>query len=138
MRQNPEYMAKVRERVKKRWREMTFEKRQLHNLPRLKYRHKIREAIFHKLGQYWCQICGEHDRRCLQLDHINGGGTQEIQRLSKAQNRDMGAIYSYYLTLENIQKHLMVLCANCNWKKRFEKRENGKYVKPFILPQEVV
>ena len=64
----------------------------------------------------WC-----NDPRCLQIDHINGGGTKEINL--HGHNR------SYYkmvrLKIENGSKDYQLLCSNCNWLKRYENGENG-------------
>ena len=63
-----------------------------------------------------CVSCGINDRRVLQIDHINGGGTKENERLSSHgihRKIALGKIEGYQL-----------LCANCNWIKKHEKQEN--------------
>lgn len=65
-----------------------------------------------------CVRCGFSDARALQIDHINGGGYQETKsgssrgptvRILKGETADY-----------------QLLCANCNWIKRFENNEHGK------------
>jgi len=57
------------------------------------------------------------DERCLQVDHINGGGKQELKKLSRR---------AYYLkVLNDVLGLYQLLCANCNWIKRHEQKEVG-------------
>ena len=51
------------------------------------------------------------DIRCLQIDHINGGGSKERKR--------------FHIPLQVFKNPsaYQVLCANCNWIKRVEKHE---------------
>lgn len=66
---------------------------------------------------------GCKDPRCLQIDHVNGGGNKEAKKFSA------GSIY-YKHILEQIKvgsKDYQLLCANCNWIKRNENREYFKY-----------
>lgn len=54
------------------------------------------------------------------MDHVDGGGTQEIKRLGyhRMLRRILAGASGYQL-----------LCANCNWIKRHENRETfGAYV----------
>lgn len=62
-----------------------------------------------------CIKCGfNKDKRALVLDHINGDGKQD--RLKNGSR-----IYRYYCTrLDEADKVLQVLCANCNLIKAFE------------------
>jgi hypothetical protein len=56
------------------------------------------------------------DKRCLQIDHIYGGGKKEIESFSSG--------YAYYLNVINDETgKYQVLCANCNWIKRSENKE---------------
>lgn len=64
-----------------------------------------------------CIICGETDIRCLQIDHINGGGTKERRGNS-------GGYYKNILEkIKGGSKEYQILCANHNWIKRFENNE---------------
>ena len=82
-----------------------------------KYVKKVKDEIFSLLGNK-CARCGFDDPRALQIDHINGNGTQERQNFSQ---------YKYYKhVLERIllgSKDYQLLCANCNWIKREENKE---------------
>lgn len=87
---------------------------------RREYRAKIRSRTFLVLGSK-CVRCGFADSRALQIDHINGGGNQEL-------SYDRGG-EGYYLKIVkevesgNNQKY-QLLCANCNWIKRCENNEH--------------
>jgi hypothetical protein len=57
------------------------------------------------------------DIRCLQIDHINCGGCKEVRKKGKSYLR---------VVLEKIKsgsKDYQLLCANCNWIKRYENKE---------------
>lgn len=68
---------------------------------------------------------GCNDVRCLQIDHINGNGNRD--------RRIMGgtiALVRYYLkNLDEAKNDLQILCANCNWIKRFINEECSKAYK---------
>jgi hypothetical protein len=69
-----------------------------------------------------CVICGFSDYRALQIDHINGGGSNEINRCKNTNK--------YYQDIKNLSneernKKYQLLCANCNWIKRTEENENA-------------
>jgi len=82
----------------------------------------IRKKAVEVLGGK-CVRCGFTDIRALQIDHVNGGGQKE--------HRSIGSMAVYR---KIIQKHSMgenikdyqVLCANCNWIKRWENGETKK------------
>src|SRR5574341_379582 len=76
-----------------------------------------RQAVLDKFGSK-CAYCGFDDIRALQLDHVNGGGTKEHLALGNC------GIYkkAVYDTKNNYQ----LLCANCNWIKRYERKEVRK------------
>ncbi|MDD3412375.1 MAG: hypothetical protein PHY47_00055 [Lachnospiraceae bacterium] len=73
------------------------------------YKNKRLEVI-NALGDKCCR-CNFDDLRVLQIDHINGGGSQERKTKS-------GTSYLYHV-LKNLSKY-QLLCANCNWIKRYE------------------
>ena len=82
-----------------------------------------REKVLRVLGSK-CARCGESDPRCLQIDHINGNG--EKDRGSKR-----GARYHkrVYWSILRGSKDYQLLCANCNWKKKYDKQENPNLLK---------
>lgn len=79
---------------------------------------ELREEIFNILG-HACIRCGFSDKRALQFDHVNANGSKH-----RKQN---GGIGIYRDILNNPDK-FQVLCANCNWIKRFECGENPKRI----------
>lgn len=80
------------------------------------YNQRLRNAIFELLGSK-CIYCGFEDKRALQIDHINGGG-------SKDKKTAKGFYYKRVLT-EIMEGKILyqILCANCNWIKRHDKNE---------------
>ena len=87
-------------------------------------RSKARLAIINLLGAE-CVKCGFRDLRALQLDHINGGGNKDPKaRRSSAY---------YHNLLRNPKETFLkfqILCANCNWIKRYENQES-KHTFPY-------
>lgn len=65
------------------------------------------------------------DRRCLQVDHINGDGAKDRKRL-----RSVGVVNYYFSHLAEARGKVQLLCANCNWVKRHQNYEyrNGKII----------
>ena len=64
-----------------------------------------------------CIRCGFTDWRALQIDHINGGGHKELEIRSSNQ------IYKMIINGKLRKGDYQLLCANCNWIKRFESNE---------------
>ena len=106
------YYWKNRERIQKKYKEK-FKQQKIR-------RAAIRQEIIILLGNKcanpynlphpdWC-----NDPKCLQIDHVHGGGYKEIKKhLSNYQK----------IILEKIKsgsKDYQLLCANCNWIKRRE------------------
>jgi hypothetical protein len=82
--------------------------------------HILRLKILHLLGDK-CVKCGFLDWRTLQIDHIKGHGINEFKIFGR------GDKYNRHI-LEKIQsgsKDYQLLCANCNWIKRYENNESG-------------
>jgi len=69
-----------------------------------------------------CFQCGFADRRALQIDHVNGGGTQERKKLSYMQQHKRALEFP---------EEYQLLCANCNWIKKTENNENRTVVEPY-------
>ena len=82
------------------------------------YLRKIRNAVIEALGSK-CITCGFDDRRALQIDHINGGGSKE-RKTRPYRGSFHNAVLKSFLAKEN---KYQLLCANCNWIKRVENRE---------------
>src|SRR5574338_1707960 len=81
------------------------------------YAHRPRARVLTLLGDK-CKHCGEDDVRCLQIDHINGGGRKELAGFKSR------TAYLKNVT-ENIERY-QLLCANCNWRKRWDLRETTR------------
>ena len=83
-------------------------------------RRKIRIELINLLGGK-CVRCGFDDYRALQIDHVHGNGAKD-----RAKYR---TTYSYHKAILNKikagSKDYQLLCANCNWIKRFEKKEHN-------------
>ena len=75
-----------------------------------------RQELLHKLGGK-CIKCGFKDIRALQFDHIKSNGS--IER--KGKNTDY--LLKEWLKDTDIHKKIQVLCANCNWIKRYTNNE---------------
>jgi len=78
--------------------------------------HKYRMKIIEMLGGH-CVRCGEDDWRCLQTDHIDGGGNKDFHNGGNAR---------YCRIIREIKENpnkFQLLCANCNWRKRYENKE---------------
>lgn len=76
---------------------------------------KIRQKALDVLGGV-CVRCGFADRRALQIDHINGGGSKEY--------RDIGNTKVYRRIAKGLDlERYQLLCANCNFIKRVENAE---------------
>ena len=88
-------------------------------------RAKLRQAVIALLGGK-CVSCGISDVRVLQIDHINSNGAED----RKIYGAGQPAYYQHILDCKGIGYQL--LCANCNWLKRYERREYGKSGKPIL------
>jgi len=80
-------------------------------------RKQLKEKIVNAFGGK-CAKCGFTDIRALQIDHINGNGINDRKKFKN---------YSFYkYVLKNTHSgEYQLLCANCNWIKRYEKKEFG-------------
>jgi len=96
------------------------EKRNGHYRVQRKYRSNKRAKVLEHLGGV-CVQCGFSDERALQVDHIKGGGSQARRKYTCAQT-------IYNQVLDDDGTHFQLLCANCNWIKRYENKEIMGYV----------
>jgi hypothetical protein len=74
-----------------------------------------RLKLIHELGGCCCK-CGFSDWRALQIDHIHGNGFKEREHRNSPKY--------YRKVLENPDEY-QLLCANCNWIKRYENNETA-------------
>jgi hypothetical protein len=72
-------------------------------------------------GEIKCRRCGITDIRCLTLDHINGGGAQHRKQIGQGVRVYKWARHNNYPPI------FQVLCMNCQFIKRSENKEWGKY-----------
>jgi len=89
-----------------------------HNIHRKRYRILLLELLGNK-----CIRCGFSDSRALQFDHINDDGYLDRKLLKNAQ----GILLYYYKHQEEAKNKLQIMCANCNWIKRFEINKHNQY-----------
>jgi hypothetical protein len=85
-----------------------------------------REKALAKLGNKcanpgcgWVNTDGTHgcdDKRCLQIDHVHGGGSKEQKATG---------VYYKKVVADQIGNY-QLLCANCNWIKRAVNKEHLK------------
>lgn len=68
-----------------------------------------------------CKRCGFSDWRALQVDHIHGGGKKEYA--SARTNQIASRILK--MPQDEARAKYQVLCANCNWIKRYENNEHN-------------
>jgi hypothetical protein len=80
---------------------------------------KKRKRIFDLLGGK-CHSCGESDWRCLQIDHVHGGGNKQKKMLKSSNEKYYNLVLKM---LESGSKDYQLLCANCNWKKLYDNNE---------------
>ena len=81
-----------------------------------KYYNEKRFELLEYLGGK-CKKCAFDDPRALQIDHINGGGNQEVRA---------GISFNSHSLLKRVRndpEKYQLLCANCNWIKRYENKE---------------
>ena len=90
---------------------------------RLYQRNKIRKQrlkIIEYLGAK-CKWCGFTDWRALQVDHVNGRGTKE--------NKKIGNYKVLGQVMTDTSGKYQLLCANCNWIKKYENDEVHRELK---------
>lgn len=112
-RHSPERKARHVEEIR-RW--------QLHNPEKtaawkLKGQQRVRRRLIEALGGR-CVQCGFSDWRALQVDHVNGDGRKDPHRY--------GSRYAYSKIVLANRDRYQLLCANCNWIKRYECGEHGR------------
>ena len=84
-------------------------------------RAKTKTKIFELLGNK-CSKCGFADFRCLQIDHVKGHGKKH----GKYHARNLNYYRKILKEIQNGSKDWQLLCANCNWIKRWEENEGAR------------
>ena len=83
------------------------------------YHRRIRKEVIDHLGGK-CIRCGFSDPRALQVDHVNGEGWIEHRGKTRLPTYSYSKkVLSYPADVGPYQ----LLCANCNWIKRYENEE---------------
>lgn len=84
------------------------------------YRLKPRLELMVIIGGQRCVRCNFNDIRALQIEHKNGGGRKEARNFINQYE-----MYRFYVNNpEKAKEKLQVMCANCNWIKKYENNEN--------------
>ena len=94
-------------------------KREYFKTRRKKLKLKAFEKLGNKCANSKCPIPIElMDIRCLQIDHINGGGHKEYLKFKTGDSSSL-----YLRVLADKEGKYQLLCAYCNWLKRIENKE---------------
>ena len=114
---NPDYRSRIMKNVK------IYQERHPDFIRQLKRDRikRVKTEVYRLLGNK-CVRCGFDDIRALQIDHVNGRGNLERQKKGRG-----GTNFYFFLLkeLHNGSKEYQILCANCNWIKRSENKEDG-------------
>ena len=78
-----------------------------------------RREVLSRFGDK-CTKCGFSDWRALQIDHIHNNGYIERKSMTRKQ------YVNKLLTVDPKSGEYQLLCANCNWIKRYESNPNYK------------
>lgn len=126
------YVQTHREQIntnQRNWRKLNPDKyRKTQRTSIRKCREKLKREIFELLGGKCVNPFGQHDKsytdfRALQIDHINGGGCKGRHGKSPI------SIYrDILIQLKSGSKDYQLLCANCNWIKRYENHEQPYFI----------
>ena len=131
LRKNPQQKKKELEQVRKfqkttrykQWRKKYYSMSRTKEMIRVKNRNNTRKKrllALKRLGNK-CARCGFSDWRALQIDHINGGGMKENRRYGGNWiDRNVLKLHA-----NKLKSKYQLLCANCNWIKKYENGENG-------------
>ena len=85
-----------------------------------KYRRNLKQDALNAYGGK-CACCGVDNYEFMAIDHINGGGNKH----RKENKTGSGLQFYRWLKKNKYPKGFQILCANCNWIKRFENNESN-------------
>ena len=105
---NKNYKVTHREIIRKRERER-------------KRNYRITVLDHYSNGIMKCKYCSENRIECLQIDHIEGMGNEQRKKYGLKSS----SMFFKWLIDNNFPKGFQVLCANCNWYKRFHPEWRG-------------
>ena len=85
---------------------------------------RVKTQVFahYSNGKVCCALCGNDNIFCLSIDHINGLGKQNRKALHRS-----GCAFYYWLKKQGYPEGYQVLCMNCQFIKKYERREEGGY-----------
>lgn len=116
-----EYCRKIREEISdpKLVKERNYKARQAYKRMNWSKHLEAQKAdTYLAMGNKCCQ-CKFADKRCLQIDHVNGNGKIDKTRTSN-RLQYLKHVKQSFLNKEN---KYQLLCANCNWIKRHTNKE---------------
>lgn len=120
---NPEY---IKERRRLWSRKFRRERKKDYAVTHKNWRDKVRMNVLEFFGSKCC-VCGFSDHRALQLDHIKGDGYAERRTtLGRPTSQLVRTMIASNPLL--VRQRYQLLCANCNWIKRYDKQEHKKRV----------
>lgn len=122
------YRAKNRERVCQHANEYRAKDRERWRAYARKRRLQIKLELF-DLFDNKCQHCGFSDIRTLQVDHIHGRGLAHRKLIRTKSDTYYTAIL---IEIKAGSKDYQLLCANCNWIKKFENNEIREKDKKYV------
>lgn len=123
---NAEYLRQPEQRAKRReyFRRWLEKNREADRENRRQKHYNLRIAILDLIGGRRCSSCGFSDWRALHVDHVNGGGSRE-RKLTRGRIEVNTAAFlrSAKNNPDKARLKYQVLCANCNFIKRYEQKE---------------
>jgi hypothetical protein len=127
-RQRPEVKKARREYLKKFIKTHPEEWRKIVQRSGKKRRDRLRNEIITLLGgkcsSPTCAVPnGMTDKRCLQIDHLNREAKHREKYHGQALNSSEAYLREVLTSIKSGKKNYQLLCANCNWIKRFENKE---------------
>lgn len=115
---NKRYKKRHPDRVKKQFKQWVS-KNKTHVLRyHRRWALRLKRKTFALFGSV-CHRCDFGDIRALQIDHKNGARGMRQSKL-----RAGAPLYAAILRGDKNPKDFQLLCANCNWIKRFERKEH--------------
>lgn len=120
---NPERWKEIAGPARKKWK---TNNRDAHREAQRNHRDTLRREILDLLGGQKCIRCGFTDWRALQVDHINGDGCRDQRFKSSGTGPNYWSFRAWLMLYpEKAKLVYQILCANCNWIKRYENGEHG-------------
>jgi len=113
----PIYRKKYNQLNKNKKRNENWKYKQKNHEKVKKQNRQNKHRLFEILGGAKCKRCGFSDERALQLDHIISIGRKKRKTTTEL-------VRLFLKNPKTAPQKLQVLCANCNWIKRYENNES--------------